>query len=56
MELRSSQEHCSVLRSAGLEIELLCRAFGVRLKIALPDDWTNEESNMNFLIEGQGLC
>lgn len=41
---------------AGLGIELLRGAFGVSLEIAIADDWTNEESNMNFLIEGQGLC
>lgn len=38
-----------------LEIGVLCRAFRVSLEIALADDWTNEESNMSFLIEGQGL-
>lgn len=51
----SSQEHRSCLRCTGLEIGLLCRAFRINLEIARADDWTNEESNMNFLIEGQGL-
>jgi len=40
---------------AGLETELLHGAFRRNLEITIADDWTNEKSNMNFLIEDQGL-
>lgn len=39
---------------AGLETELLHGPFRRNLEITIPDDWTNEKTNMNFLIEDQG--
>lgn len=52
----SSQPCRSAPLCAGLEIEWLRGAFRISLEITIPDDWTNEEGNMKFLIEDQGFC